>query len=85
MRLEPACRQAKASFQAPHATLQAAPIPADGPNVSNDLVELVSGVLGRAPEWVRGDLASKDDGIRRRAEETLAAMITAALETQDRA
>ena len=47
--------------------------------MSNDLVELVSGVLSRAPEWVRSDLASKDDGIRRRAEETLAAMITAAL------
>lgn len=35
--------------------------------------------LERIPLWVRHDLASKDTGIRTRAEETLAAMLTHAL------
>lgn len=43
------------------------------------LTEMVSDVLGRAPEWVRADLASRDPLVRRRAEETLAAMIASAL------
>jgi hypothetical protein len=36
-------------------------------------------LLARAPEWIRTDLASKDAMARSRAEETLAAMIEAAL------
>ncbi|MCB4863131.1 DUF6771 family protein (plasmid) [Sphingobium sp. SJ10-10] len=36
-------------------------------------------VVERAPQWVRSDLLSKDVGVRSRAEETLAAMITDAL------
>ena len=56
--------------------------PCSQDGVSNGLVELVAGVLGRAPEWVRGDLSSKDVSVRRRAEETLAAMISAALAEQ---
>lgn len=38
-------------------------------------------VIERAPQWIRHDLESKDEAIRTRAEETLAAMITNALET----
>ncbi|MDE8652552.1 DUF6771 family protein [Novosphingobium album (ex Liu et al. 2023)] len=37
-------------------------------------------VLERAPQWVRHDLGAKDEAIRTRAEETLAAMIASALE-----
>lgn len=44
-----------------------------------DVAEVVRGLLARAPEWVRVDLASKDTMARARAEETLAAMIEAAL------
>jgi hypothetical protein len=47
--------------------------------MDHDLLQTVTDVLGRAPEWVRGDLASRDEAVRRRAEETLAAMISAAL------
>ena len=50
--------------------------------MSVSLTELVTEVLGRAPEWVRGDLASKDGAVRRRAEETLAAMVAAALASE---
>ena len=42
--------------------------------------ELVLGVLERAPLWVRQDLLSSDPIVRERAEETLAAMISSALE-----
>lgn len=37
-------------------------------------------VIERAPQWVRHDLESRDSAIRARAEETLAAMIAAALQ-----
>jgi hypothetical protein len=38
-------------------------------------------VVERAPQWVRHDLGAKDEAIRTRAEETLAAMIASALGT----
>lgn len=38
--------------------------------------------LERLPDWLRRDLAAKDAGVRRRAEEALAAMLTSVLETQ---
>jgi len=41
--------------------------------------DAVRELLGRAPEWIRHDLASKDPHARARAEDTLAAMIGAAL------
>jgi hypothetical protein len=44
-----------------------------------DIAAVVRELLARAPEWVRIDLASKDATTRARAEETLAAMIEAAL------
>lgn len=41
-------------------------------------------VIERAPQWVRRDLEARDDAIRARAEETLAAMIAAALQDADK-
>ena len=42
---------------------------------------LILRVIERAPQWVRHDLGAKDEAIRTRAEETLAAMIANALDT----
>jgi hypothetical protein len=44
-----------------------------------DLVRLVTDVLARMPQWVRDELSSKDPLVRARAEETLAASISAAV------
>ncbi len=44
-----------------------------------DILALVTTVLTKAPEWIRKDLATKDAAIRTRAEEALAALITAEL------
>lgn len=38
--------------------------------------------LERLPDWLRRDLAAKEEGVRRRAEEALAAMLASVLETQ---
>lgn len=40
---------------------------------------LILAVLQRAPQWIRHDLAAKDDNTRLRAEESLTAMIVDAL------
>jgi hypothetical protein len=45
----------------------------------SDLINIVTAVLSRAPEWVRTELAAKDANTRRRAEDALAAMIAEAL------
>lgn len=45
----------------------------------HDITTLVSEILGRAPEWIRKDLAARDALLRTRAEEALAALIGAAL------
>lgn len=45
-----------------------------------DINQLVLRVLERAPQWVRQDLLSGDAVVRARAEETLAAMISSALQ-----
>jgi len=47
--------------------------------VSTGIAAVMRDLLARAPEWIRADLASKDATARSRAEETLAAMIEAAL------
>lgn len=47
--------------------------------MNNPLAATILQVIERAPKWVRHDLESKDEVIRARAEETLAAMIAAAL------
>jgi hypothetical protein len=39
----------------------------------------VAKLLNKMPDWLRHDLASKDNAIRARAEEALTAMIMAAL------
>lgn len=43
------------------------------------IIDVVTKLLGRAPEWIRKDLAAKDALTRTRAEEALAALIGAAL------
>jgi hypothetical protein len=45
-----------------------------------DFTPVILQVLQRAPQWIRHDLEAKDPSIRVRAEETLAAMISNALE-----
>jgi hypothetical protein len=42
-------------------------------------------VIERAPHWLRHDLEAKDAVVRRRAEETLAAMIADGLANEDEA
>jgi len=46
---------------------------------SEAIIEVVGKVLSRAPEWLRSDLAAREPLVRQRAEETLAAMIAAAI------
>jgi hypothetical protein len=48
--------------------------------MTGDINQLVLRVLERAPQWVRQDLLSGDAVVRARAEETLAAMISSALQ-----
>jgi hypothetical protein len=38
--------------------------------------------LARLPEWLRHDLAAKDSAVRLRAEESLAAILIAALDAE---
>jgi hypothetical protein len=45
----------------------------------DDITAKINKVVEGAPQWLRHDLLSKDPGIRVRAEETLSAMIAAAL------
>ena len=47
------------------------------------LAEDIRAALARAPVWVRVDLAARDEAVKERAEETLAAMIAAALEAKN--
>lgn len=41
--------------------------------------KLIMAVLHRAPQWIRHDLLSKEESVKQRAEESLAAMIANAL------
>jgi hypothetical protein len=47
--------------------------------MADQLTASIAVVLARAPEWIRQELASSEPAVRNRAEETLAAMIAAAL------
>lgn len=47
-----------------------------------DIESIVLQVIGEAPDWLRRDLTSADASARRRAEETLATRIEAALAKQ---
>ena len=51
--------------------------------MSQRIIETVKRVLTRAPEWIRQDLASGEPLARIRAEEALAAMVSAAINEQD--
>lgn len=42
--------------------------------------DIVAKTVARMPEWIRHDLTVKDSAVRVRAEESLAAMLVAALE-----
>lgn len=42
-------------------------------------IEAIAIVVNRMPEWVRRDLAAKEESVRVRAEEALAAMLAATL------
>jgi hypothetical protein len=44
-----------------------------------DIKYAIADIVSRTPEWIRHDLAAKDAAARLRAEETLAAMIAAAV------
>lgn len=45
--------------------------------------QLVLSVLARAPQWVKQEMLSPDPIVRARAEETLAAMISSALDESE--
>ncbi|NMN07597.1 MULTISPECIES: DUF6771 family protein [unclassified Novosphingobium] len=45
----------------------------------------ILGVIERAPQWLRNDLAAKDASARARAEEALAAMLADAIDEVDKA
>ncbi|WP_205316064.1 DUF6771 family protein [Novosphingobium sp. P6W] len=47
--------------------------------MDDNLNTIILRVLGRTPQWIRHDLDAKDDALRQRAEETLAAMIASAV------
>jgi hypothetical protein len=57
--------------------------PREIPTMKPNQLATVSAVVTNAPTWIRTDLASRDEALRKRAEETLAAMITAALASGD--
>jgi hypothetical protein len=46
------------------------------------IAHLIEQVVAKAPAWIKTELISPDPGLRERAEETLAAMIAAALEEE---
>lgn len=50
-----------------------------GPMTNPDTISAVAAALARTPEWIRLDISSKDARTRLRAEETLAALISAVL------
>ena len=53
----------------------------------NEIKQAIAATVARIPEWVRHDLAAKDLAARNRAEETLAAILLAAIrdDPQDQA
>ena len=50
--------------------------------MTQELTDAILRVVKRAPQWIRRDLDAKDPVARIRAEETLAAMIAVALDSQ---
>ena len=66
------------NLQEREACSRAPPVPSKTP-MSEDPKARVLSVVERIPDWIRNDLSSKDRGVRKRAEETLAGMIASAL------
>lgn len=50
--------------------------------MDNNLRTVILAAVERLPDWVRRDLAAKDEASRQRAEESLAAIIASTLEPQ---
>lgn len=50
--------------------------------MTRDLTDTILRAVERAPQWIRRDLDAKDPIVRIRAEESLAAMIANALDSQ---
>lgn len=51
--------------------------------MTQELADTILRVVERAPQWIRNDLETKDQIVRVRVEESLAAMIADALEKKD--
>lgn len=47
--------------------------------MADNLANMISQAVHKSPEWVRRELLADDPSLRQRAEETMAAMIAAAL------
>ncbi|MBC2666746.1 hypothetical protein H7F51_14590 [Novosphingobium flavum] len=47
--------------------------------MNGDIASIIQAVVQRAPQWLRHDMSSKDEAVRLRAEEAMAAMIADAL------
>ena len=76
----------RATISSRHPRLYFAPSPDLSTEVAmahRDIILVVAEVLARTPNSVRRDISAKDAGSRARAEETLAAMIAAAIGEQD--
>jgi hypothetical protein len=52
--------------------------------MTDDLQATITAIIGRAPDWIRQELLSKDKSTRARAEEALGAMIAGALKDAGR-
>ncbi|MES2443800.1 MAG: hypothetical protein V4574_13295 [Pseudomonadota bacterium] len=52
--------------------------------MNDDLQTTITAIVGRAPDWIRQELLSKEKVTRARAEEALGAMIAGALKEADR-
>ncbi|MDR6513429.1 hypothetical protein J2792_004326 [Novosphingobium capsulatum] len=53
--------------------------------IGNKTKTRILGVIERAPQWLRNDLAAKDPAARARAEESLAAMLVDAIDEGNKA
>jgi hypothetical protein len=50
---------------------------------NSGLQQIVAAVLARSPDWLKQGLISKEDKVRQEAEESLAAIIAAALSSSN--
>jgi hypothetical protein len=52
------------------------------PQMDQTAKDALNNALARMPEWLRHDLAAKENAVRLRAEESLAAILIAALDAK---